>query len=457
MRNVLDSISSLNHNFLGNTTTITSTLDTSELPGDVSANMNNAISTLTTTIVERMDAMPLSLGVSFKDSLELALRHFLRDLRDFENGPRNAAFSQWNPSQSSADNNMPFGTGLGVVRQTKCERRLSLGYANITISSVTASREVRDLPSEDNSEPAPNIITTRAKVSMCLPPWLTQLGLMVSRESRPSSSILGYSRTRLHVYRLVNRMSPIVQDCFTGDVGGAYYLFVTGKASPYDLVISYNGVSEESLLDIAWMSWLTTVRKINHTDQAGSITRDLWRLKKEYEMLAFLVFSGLDPGVPRSATFGSIPRIWELINEAHSSRPALTPHLTDMARFIISSASTNPFESERALFRDMVTAAFAALPDFHSCVYHQETWPLPEDDRHRETKDPIDERFLDELFTIVLWTGNFSMNPYSFDRDPDACYLKCLLLLFQGRVSNEFCLNLCIESMLQIGPPMGPH
>jgi hypothetical protein len=126
----------------------------------------------------------------------------------------------------------------------------------------------------------------------------------------------------------------------------------------------------------------------------------------------FLVFSGLDPGVPRRATFGSIPRIWALIYETYSSRLALTPHLIDMARFIISSASTNPFESGRALFHDMVTAAFAALPDFHSCVYYQETWPLPEDD-HRKSKDPIDERFLDGLFTIVLSSGNFSLNHYS--------------------------------------------
>jgi len=407
--------------------------------------MDNAISTLTTTVVEQMNALPLSLGASFKDSLKLALRDFLRDLRNCENGQKKATFSQWNLSRFPADNKL-FGAGLGVARQAKCERKLSLGCVGITISSVTSSREVRNPPIDDNSEQPPNIITTRMKVDMCLPPCLIQLGLMVSREYRPSSSILGHSRTRLHVYRLVDKMSPIVQDCFTGEVGGAYYLFVTGRASPYDLVISCNGISEESLLDIAWMSWLTTVRKINHADQADSITRDLWQLQKEYEMFAFLVFSGLDPGLPRSATFGSIPRIWELINEAYSSRPALTPYLMDMARFIISSASTNPFESEKSLFHDMFTAAFAALPEFHSCVYHQETWPLPEDDHHRKTKDPVDKKFLDELFTIVQSSGNLSLNSYSFDRDPDACYLKCLLLLFQEIVTNGLLLHLCITS-----------
>ncbi len=45
-------------------------------------------------------------------------------------------------------------------------------------------------------------------------------------------------------------MSPIVQDCFTRDVSGAYYLFITRRVSPYDLVISRNGTSEDDLLDI---------------------------------------------------------------------------------------------------------------------------------------------------------------------------------------------------------------
>jgi hypothetical protein len=413
----------------------------------------------TKKVVETMNASLSDQIGLLNESFEVILRTTVNNVRDQFIAELNSEAKAIKSSGSSSGHILGVRTHQFGAQNTKrcistgssqqfrkqvCHQRVyRVWFATISITSRSTTTQQSLDPYGDTRSSSHTYTSSRIIIDVRPHPWLTLRGVLgfIDRQSTGTSS-LNYD-ARLRIYNIIPYTAPIVKACQTGDIASAHELFANGQASPYDVALHNLGYCS-TLLDLAIRSWKQRLRFISNSKFSDDISNEIEDLKRKFELFAFLVDCGLDPGeqmpfLPEYVL--SLPKI------ACSSPPSITAHLAHMLRCLVTRSASNPFSFSEKHENNLFIASMEVVPEIAACVMGQESWPLPE---------PLPEHEY-RLYT-PKWIENYRVlsvsmdeNAYSLLRDPTAIYTRAELKwrfhnFGSEGVMSQFCQDILHQS-----------
>lgn len=441
-------IRSINSQTASISQTTTTTQDIVRQLQESSLDTKNVVETMSSNLSGRLGLL--------NESFEVMLQATINSLRDQFIEELNSKARPLNSSSSpcgqlpytkahlceTRNNHIAVNSSQQLRRQVRYQRVYRVWFATITFTSKStltsqafnSSGNIFSNVQKDTSSSI--IINVRPR------PWIALRGVLgfIDREVKGTTA-LRY-KTELRMYNIIPRDSPIVKACETGDIASAQKLFAIGQASPFDVAIRSGrykpGYYDHStLLDLAINSWLQTLRKIESSKYSDFISDKIKVLKRKFELLAFLVDCGLDPGENMSL----LPCTVSVIMQSACSSPlAATSPIGDMLRCLVTCSTSNPFDFYQGYEDNLFLASMDVIPEISSCMMGQESWPLPE---------PFTENGYNPRRTsyIVL---SFTESAYNLLRDPTGIHTRVILKLIASTSNAEtFLAGACLIILYQ--------
>jgi hypothetical protein len=327
-----------------------------------------------------------------------------------------------------------------TVLQTSYTQTLPLWFLTTTV--ITTTQESLTYSDGDN-DATQKISTTRTILDIRSHPCIVKFGLFTAFESTSLRCGAPNLDLSLRAYKFASWDAPIVKTCRRGDIAAAHDLFTRGLATPYDIVMRNSSCSSiSSLTDLAWEYWLALSFRISESKAFDNIKPLLRKLGRLFEMFVFLADNGRIPSASIRLQDELVPRLWVLLDRKWPTHLALTPHLEDMTRFVISKATEYPgkvsFQRDREHFR----AHLELLPEFMA-------WrATPSASSTR--KPPSLHKINTSLGTTHLRIfRSYGASANSLILDPEASYVRQFLLHVPPKTRSCSLAGICIMGARQ--------
>jgi hypothetical protein len=325
--------------------------------------------------VETMNASLSDRSGLLNESLEVILRTTVNNVRDQFIAELNSEAQAIKSSGSSFGHisgirTQQFGaqntkrcisTGSSQQFRTQvCYQRVyRVWFATITVTSRSTTTQQSLDPCGDNGSSFRNHTSSRIIIDIRPHPWITLRGVLGFIDRHSTGTSVPNCDARLRIYSIIPENAPIVEACKTGDIASAHELFVNGQASPYDIALHTLG-HRSTLLDLAISSWRESLWFISKSKVSDDISDEIEDLKRKFELFAFLVDCGLDPG----EQLASLPdSVFDLLKSACSTPASISAQFSDMLRCLATRSTSNPFDFSSKYQSSIVLAFLDVAPE----------------------------------------------------------------------------------------------
>jgi hypothetical protein len=334
-------------------------------------------------VLNRLDGLPTALNAIVQRTVSNAIREALLQIHHVSKALESksqVSIHEMSPSQGNntsasgieLHDRMGVDTPAKTLKPKRYIRTISLAFATITIRTVEQTTQELLVSPADGEHRLHESTTNRIMIDIRFHPRITQKAFLLWVKNQLPGLLLS-SDMRLRTYSCASNKSPVGIACKQANITAMRALFVTGRASPHDVLIT--NFRHTHLIDYSWAHWRGSIRALDKYYNSGTENESYFQqiideIRQHFEMFRFLADCGVDVGERRYKAY-STPRLFHLLDDVRSSHPDAAPYFVEMSRLILERAIENPMEIRKGRerrYEKLIYIGSDMFPDIGACI-----------------------------------------------------------------------------------------